>query len=53
MAYYLTKVDGLDLLSENNTASTKKYLTDYRKDVIKLTFNEDVSSSIGTLANLY
>lgn len=53
MAYYLTKVDGLDLLSENNTASTKKYLTDYRKDVIKLTFNEDVSSSIGTLAHLY
>jgi hypothetical protein len=53
MAYYLTKVDGLDLLSENNTASTKKYLTDYRKDVIKLTFNEDVSGSIGTLAHLY
>lgn len=53
MSYYLKKVDGLNLLTESNTAEKKKYLVDYRKDVIKLDFSEDVSMSLGTLAHLY
>ena len=53
MNYYLTKAEGLELLSESNTSDAKKYITDYRKDKIKLTFSEDVSASMGTLAHLY
>lgn len=53
MNYYLKKVDGLDKLSESNTSSVKNFLVDYRTDVIKLDFNEDVSLSVGTLAHLY
>ena len=53
MSHYLKKVEGLNLLSESNTADIKKYLVDYRKDVIKLDFSEDVSMSLGTLAHLY
>lgn len=53
MSYYLKKVGGLELLMESNTGAKKKYLTDYRNDMLKLTFNEDVSSSVGTLSHLY
>lgn len=53
MSHYLKKIDGLNLLTESNTAEKKKYLVDYRKDVIKLDFSEDVSMSLGTLAHLY
>ncbi len=53
MSYYLKKVGGLELLFESNSADKKKYLVDYRKDLLKLTFTEDVSLSIGTLAHLY
>lgn len=53
MSYYLKKIGGLELLIEANTSSKKKYITDYRNDILKLTFNEDVSSSMGTLAYLY
>jgi len=53
MSHYLKKVEGLNLLSESNTAEKKKYLVDYRKEVIKLDFSEDVSMSLGTLAHLY
>ena len=53
MSHYLKKVDGLNLLTESNTAEKKKYLTAYRTDVIKLDFSEDVSMSLGTLAQLY
>lgn len=53
MSYYLQKIDGLSKLSEGNTSDAKKYLTDYGKDVIKLTFLEDVSATMGTLAHLY
>jgi hypothetical protein len=47
MNYYLKKVAGLKNLSESNTGDTKKYLVDYRKDLITLDFNEDVTLSIG------
>ena len=53
MSYYLKKIAGLEMLIESNLPAKKKYLTDYRNDVIKLTFNEDVSLTMGTLAHLY
>ena len=53
LSYYLKKIAGLEMLIESNTPSKKKYLTNYREDVLKLTFSEDVSLSIGTLAHLY
>ena len=51
--YYLKKVGGLANLVEANTPETKKFLVDYKKDIITLGFNEDVSLSISTLAHLY
>ena len=53
MSYYLKKVGGLKNLSESNGSSTFKYLTEYKKDTISLSFLEDVSLTLGTLANLY
>ena len=53
MGYYLQKVDGLANLVESNTPEKKKYLVDYRKDMLKLTFLEDLSLTMGTLAHLY
>jgi len=53
MSYYLQKIDGLSKLVESNTAETKKFLVEYPKDVIKLTFMEDLSLTMGTLAHLY
>jgi hypothetical protein len=53
MGYYLQKIEGLEKLVEANTAEAKKYLTAYRKDVIKLSFLEDLSLTMGTLAHLY
>lgn len=53
MSYYLKRIQGLEMLVEANQPSKKKYLVDYRNDVLKLTFTEDVSSSVGTLAHLY
>jgi hypothetical protein len=53
LGYYLKKIDGLEKLVEYNTSSSKKYLTEYNKDIINLTFSEDVSLSLGTLSHLY
>jgi hypothetical protein len=53
MSYYLKKVGGLELLIESNTGTKRKYFADYRNDIIKLVFTEDVSLTIGTLAHLY
>lgn len=51
--YYLKKITGLGNLIEANTPETKKFLVDYRKDIITLSFTEDVSLSVSTLAHLY
>ena len=51
--YYLKKVGGLANLIEANTPEAKKFLVDYRKDIITLGFTEDVSLSVSTLAHLY
>ena len=53
MNHYLKKVEGMEFLVEGNTSAAKKYLVDYRKDIMKLSFSEDVSLSVGTLAHLY
>lgn len=53
LSYYLKKVAGLNMLVEANQPTKKKYLVDYRNDIIKLTFSEDVSLTMGTLAHLY
>jgi hypothetical protein len=53
LSYYLKKITGLEMLIESNQPVKKKYLTNYREDVLKLTFSEDVSLSMGTLAHLY
>ena len=51
--YYLKKIDGLDKLIERNTPDAKKYLQEYNKDIITLTFDEDLTLSFGALARLY
>ena len=53
MSYYLKKIGGLANLIEANTSDKKKFLVDYRTDVITLDFTEDVSLTMGTLAHLY
>lgn len=53
MSYYLKSISGLENLIESNTPDKKKYITDYRKDVLKLKFTEDVSLNLGTLSHLY
>lgn len=54
LGYYLKGIKGLGALVENNTPGTKKFITDYGKDLITLDFQgDDVSLSLGTLAYLY
>ena len=53
LSHYLQKIDGLSKLIEANTSAEYKYLVDYGKDVIKLSFNEDVSGTLSSLAHLY
>ena len=53
MSYYLKKIQGLEKLIEANTPDKNKSLVEYRKDLLKLTFTEDVSLDMGTLAYLY
>jgi len=53
LSYYLKKIGGLGNLIESNTSDKKKFLVDYRTDLITLDFNEDVSLTMGTLAHLY
>ena len=53
MSYYLKKITGLEKLIEANLPDKNKASIDYRKDLLKLTFTEDVSLDMGTLAYLY
>lgn len=53
MSYYMQKISGLSKLVESNTSASKKYLAEYRKDLITLSFLEDVSATMGTLSHLY
>lgn len=53
LSHYLKKITGLHKLSEANTPSTKKYLVDYRNDLITLSFDEDITGTMAALAHLY
>jgi hypothetical protein len=53
LGYFIKKIAGLDLLVENNKGESMKYFADYKKDMITLSFFEDVSLSVGTLTHLY
>lgn len=51
--YYVKKVSGLNNLTESNSLDTISQFVDYPKQKITLTFYEDVTLNIGTLASLY
>lgn len=51
--YYVKKVNGLDKLIESNTMSDKKSFVDYGKDKLIISFFEDTTLNLGTLASLY
>lgn len=53
LGHYLYKIEGLDKLVESNTATENNFLVDYGKDLIKLTFTEDVSGTLSSLAHMY
>jgi hypothetical protein len=51
--HYVKKVSGLDRLVEANTPSAQSAFVKYRQDLIKLSFYEDTTLNLGTLASLY
>ena len=53
LSHYMYKIDGLHKLNESSLGETKKFVTDWQKDFIKLTFNEDVSGTMAALTHLY
>jgi len=53
LGYFIKKITGLDLLVENNKGISMKYFADYKKDMITLSFLEDVSLSVATMTHLY
>lgn len=53
LAHYLYKIEGLDKLIEANTGAENNFIVDYGKDLIKLTFSEDVSGTLSSLAHMY
>jgi len=53
LGFYLKKISGLENLIESNTPDKSKSFIDYNKDTIKLSFSEDISLSMGSLAYLY
>lgn len=51
--YYVKKISGLDSLVERNSGDAQKSFIDYNKEKINLTFFEDTTLNLGTLAVLY
>lgn len=51
--YYLKGIKGIDKLIERNTPKDTESFVKYGSDLITLTFNEDVTLNMGTLASLY
>ncbi len=51
--HYIKAIDGLDNLIESNTSNKLKSFVDYKQDVLKLSFYEDIGLSTGTLSSLY
>ena len=53
LAHYLHKIEGLHKLNVSNLGETKKYLSDWQKDFVKMTFHEDVSGTMAALMHTY
>ena len=51
--YYVKKIVGLDKLIEANKGNESKAFVDYGKDLLAITFYEDTTLNLGTLAALY
>lgn len=51
--HYIKKISGLDKLVEANTPSAQSSFVKYRQDLIKLSFYEDTTLNLGTVASLY
>jgi len=52
--YYIQSISGLDKIVENfGDGSDVRQFVDYKKDVIQLSFRDDVSQNIGYLTTLY
>jgi hypothetical protein len=51
--YYVKKIAGLDKLVEANEPGSLKSFVDYGKDNLTITFYEDTTLNLGTLASLY
>ncbi len=51
--YYVNKVGGLHKLNESNTSGKQNAFTDYRNDLISVSFFEDTTLNLGTLYSLY
>lgn len=51
--HYIKRIDGLNLLTEANTAERSKSFVKYRGDLLKVSFYEDSNLSTGSLINLY
>lgn len=51
--YYVKKITGLSKLIEQNGPKTPKSFSDYGSDNITITFYEDITLNLGTLASLY
>jgi hypothetical protein len=53
LSHYLQKITGLENLSESNDVGVHKPSHDYSKDKLVLSFYEDVSGTMATIAHLY
>ena len=51
--HYIKKIAGLNNLVINSGSEKNKIFADYKKDVIKIAFTEDVSANIGYMSALY
>jgi len=51
--YYVKKITGLDKLTESNRGNESNAFVDYGKDLLGITFYEDTTLNLGTLASLY
>lgn len=53
LSHYIQKITGLDQLVERNTTDAHKPFSEWPKNKLTISFYEDVSGTIGTLAHLY
>ena len=53
LSHYIQKIDGLDQLVERNTTEAHKPFSEWPKNKLTISFYEDVSGTMGSLAHLY